>query len=99
MRALKEEFNKDIEQGILLDGLTKLINSNTENITKLINSNTENMTLIMTTKKSEASSTPVSTDAGTSRVSKQGCTFFNFSSKNLVVIFRFTRRRSLHFRI
>ena len=70
MRALKEEFNKDIEQGILLDGLTKLINSNTENIIKLINSNTENMTLIMTTKKSEASSTPVSTDAGTSRVNK-----------------------------
>ena len=70
MRALKEEFNKDIEQGIILDGLTKLINSNTVNITKLINSNTENMTLIMTTKKSEASSTPVSTDVGNRRIIK-----------------------------
>ena len=47
-----------------------MINSNTENIIKLINSNTENMMLMMTTKKSEASSTPVSTDAGTSRESK-----------------------------
>ena len=70
LRALKEEFKKDIEHGILLDVLTKLINSNTENITKLINSNTENMTLMMTTKKSEASSTPVSIDGGMSRISK-----------------------------
>ena len=70
MRALKEEFKKNIEQGILLVGLTKLINSNTENITKLVNSNTEIKTSMMTTKKSEASFTPVQTDAGTSRISK-----------------------------
>ena len=38
LKILKEEFNKDIEQGILLDGLTKLINSNTENMTSLVNS-------------------------------------------------------------
>ena len=73
MKVLKDEFKKDIEQGVLLEGLTKLINSNTEcitqNMTKLINSNMENMTSMITTMKSEASSTPVSTDAGTSRVS------------------------------
>ena len=38
LKILKEEFKKDIEQGILLDGLTKLINSNTENMTSLVNS-------------------------------------------------------------
>ena len=32
MKALKEDFKKDIQEGILLDGLTKLLNSNTENI-------------------------------------------------------------------
>ena len=72
LKILKEEFKKDIEQGILLDGLTKLINSNTENMTKLINSNTESMTSLMTSKKSEASAslTPSSTDAGTTKVAK-----------------------------
>ena len=55
---------------MLLQGLTKLINSNTENITKLINSNKENMMLILNTMKSEASPTPVSIDASTNRVSK-----------------------------
>ena len=44
LKILKEEFKKDIEQGILLDGLTKLINSNIDNMTKLINLNMENMT-------------------------------------------------------
>ena len=44
LKILKEEFKKDLEQGILLQGLTDLINSNTENMTKLINSNTEIMT-------------------------------------------------------
>ena len=53
---LKEEFKKEVEQGILLDGLTKLINSNTENIlthtenmTKLIDTSTENMTKLINT--------------------------------------------------
>ena len=62
---------------MLLQGLTKLINSNTENIfthtqnmTKLINTSTENITSLMTSKKSEASSAPSSTDAGINRVSK-----------------------------
>ena len=67
---LKKEYKKDIEQGVLLQGLMKLINSNTENITKLVTSNMENLTSMMNTKKSEASPTPVSTDAGTNRVSK-----------------------------
>ena len=72
LKILKEEFKKDIEQAFLLDGLTKLINSNTENMTKLINSNTESMTSLMTSKKSKASASfaPSSTDAGTTRVSK-----------------------------
>ena len=38
LKILKEEFKKDIEQGVLLDGLTKLINSNTQNMTSLVNS-------------------------------------------------------------
>ena len=32
LKGLKEDFKKDIQEGILLDGLTKLLNSNTENI-------------------------------------------------------------------
>ena len=39
-------------------------------MTKLINSNTDNMTSLMTSKKSEASSAPSTTDAVTNRVSK-----------------------------
>ena len=70
LEGFEGEFKKDVEQGILFDGLTKLNNSNTENITKFINLNTVNITLMITTKKSEASSTPVSTDACTKRVSK-----------------------------
>ena len=30
LKVLKEEFRKDLEQGILLEGLRELINSNTE---------------------------------------------------------------------
>ena len=72
LKILKEEFKKDLEQGILLQGLTDLINSNTENMTKLINSNTQSMTSLITTKKSEASAslTPSSNDAGTAKVTK-----------------------------
>ena len=33
LRILKDEYKKDIEQGVLLDGLTKIINSNTQNMT------------------------------------------------------------------
>ena len=36
LKILKEEFRKEVEQGILLDGLTKLINSNTENISHFV---------------------------------------------------------------
>ena len=64
MKIMKEEFKKDLEQGILLQGLTDLINSNTESMTKLINSTTS----LITTKKSKAS-TP-SNDAGTVKVTK-----------------------------
>ena len=38
LKILKKEYKKDIEQGVLLDGLTKLINSNTQNMTSLVNS-------------------------------------------------------------
>ena len=38
---MKEEMKKDMEQGVLLQGLKELINSNTESITKLINYNTK----------------------------------------------------------
>ena len=33
LRILKDEYKKDIEQGVLLDGLTKLIKCNTQNMT------------------------------------------------------------------
>ena len=33
LKVLKDEFKKDIKQGVLLEGLTKLINLNTECIT------------------------------------------------------------------
>ena len=39
LKIMKDEFKKDVEQGILLQGLTDLITSNTESISKLINSN------------------------------------------------------------
>ena len=64
LQKLKEEFRKEVEQGILLDGLTKLINSNTENMTSLVTSFKDSF------KKSEASSTPSTTDGGVGRVSK-----------------------------
>ena len=38
LKILKEEFKKEIAQGVLLEGLTKLINSNTENMTSLVTS-------------------------------------------------------------
>ena len=63
MQKLKEEFRKEVEQGILLDGLTKLINSNTENMTTLVTLYKDSF------KKGEASSTPT-TDDGEGRVSK-----------------------------
>ena len=62
LKILKEEFRKEVEQSILLDGLTKLINSNTENMTSLV-------TLLKDSfKKEEASSTPSTTEAGTGRI-------------------------------
>ena len=64
LKIMKEEFKKDVEQGILLQGLTDLINSNTESMIKLINTTTS----LLTTKKSEAFPSP-SNDAGT-RVTK-----------------------------
>ena len=71
LKILKDEFRKDLEQGVLLDGLTKLINSNTENMNKQI----ENMTsLVMSLKDSFKKETVSSgfskTEAGASRVSK-----------------------------
>ena len=70
MKALKEDFKKDIQEGILLDGLTKLLNSNTENILSQTKQMNEKWVLMMNTTNNEASSTPLSTEAGTNRVSK-----------------------------
>ena len=44
LKMMKEELKKDVEQGVLLQGLTDLINSNTENMKKLISSTTSLMT-------------------------------------------------------
>ena len=68
----KEEFKTDVQEGIFLYGLTKLLNSNKENILSHTEKMKDKLTLMMTTKKSEASasSTSSSTDAGTTRVSK-----------------------------
>ena len=55
LKTMKEDFKKEVEQGVLLQGLTDLINSNTESISKLINSNTSALTSVLATKKTEAS--------------------------------------------
>ena len=41
LKIIKDEMKKDIGQGILLQGLKDLINSNTESMAKLINYNTK----------------------------------------------------------
>ena len=58
LKTMKEDFKKEVEQGVLLQGLTDLINSNTESISKLINSNTLALTSVLATKKTEASLSP-----------------------------------------
>ena len=58
MKIMKEDFKKDVDQGVLLQGLTDLIKSNTESISKLINSNTSALTSVLATKKTEASLSP-----------------------------------------
>ena len=58
LKIMEDKFKKDVEQGILLQGLTDLITSNTESISKLINYNTSALTSALTTKKSEASPSP-----------------------------------------
>ena len=71
---LKEEFKKDIKEIILLEGLTQLINSNTENMTKQMNSNTENITSLVTSLKDSFKKETVpsgsTTEAGVNRVTK-----------------------------
>ena len=64
LQKLKEEFRKEVEQSVLLDGLTRLINSNTENMTTLVTLFKDSF------KKDEASSNPSTTNAGVNRVSK-----------------------------
>ena len=61
---MKEEFRKEVEQSILLDGLTKLMNCNIENKTTLVTLFKDSF------KKDEASSTPSATNASAGRVSK-----------------------------
>ena len=55
---MKEEFKKDIEQGVLLNGLTKLIESNTQNMNK----QTENMTSLVNSMKDSFKKDPVTSD-------------------------------------
>ena len=64
LKVLKEDFKKEVEQGILLDGLTKLINSNKENMTTLVTLFKDSI------KKDGASSISSTVDAGVGRVSK-----------------------------
>ena len=75
LKILKEEFKKDLEQGVFLDGMTKLINLNTENMNK----QTENMTSLVTSIKdsfkketvsSGSSSGSSTTEAGVNKVTK-----------------------------
>ena len=71
LKTMKEDFKKDVEQGVLLQGLTDLINSNTESISKLINSNTSALTFALTMKKNEASLSPTNeTSSSQSKVTK-----------------------------
>ena len=71
LKMMKEGFKKDVEQGALLQGLTDLINSNTESISKLINSNTSALTSALTMKKTEASLSPSNeTSSSPSKVTK-----------------------------
>ena len=58
LRIFKEEFKKDIEQGVLLNGLTKLIESNTQNTNK----QTENMTSLVNSMKDSFKKDPVTSD-------------------------------------
>ena len=64
LKILKEEFKKEIEQGILLNGLTKLISSNTKNMTSLVTSFKDSF------KKEVVSFGSSTTEAGVNRVSK-----------------------------
>ena len=63
---LKEKFKKELEQRVLLDGLTKLINSNTENMMSLVTSFKDSFKKEMVSSGSSSSTT----EAGVSRVSK-----------------------------
>ena len=71
LKILKEDFKKDIQEGVLLEGLRDLIKSNTETMIS-------NMTTMMTTlgnflKKETVSSSPsgtTTTEAGVTKVTK-----------------------------
>ena len=60
----------DIQEGILLGGLTKLLESNTQNILSQTKQMNEKWASMMNATKNEATSTPVSTEAGVNRVTK-----------------------------
>ena len=67
---LKEDFKKEIQEGILLDGLTKLLESNTENILAQTKQMNDKWALMMNATKSEATSNPVATEARVNKVTK-----------------------------
>ena len=66
LRILKEEYKKDVQEGILLKGLRDLIDSNTKNMDA-------NMTKLMNNLRKETDShgsTEIKTEAGVARVAK-----------------------------
>ena len=67
-KILKDEFRKDLEHGVLLDGLTKLINSNMENMTSLLMSLKESFKKETVTSGSSSGSS--TTEAGVNKVMK-----------------------------
>ena len=67
---LKEDFKKEIWEGIPLDGLTKLLESNTENILAQTKQMNEKWASMMNATKSEATSNPTATDNTSSKVTK-----------------------------
>ena len=57
MKALKEDYNKVMQEGVLLKGLTKLLESNTQNIISQTKQMNEKWATMMNPPKTEESST------------------------------------------
>ena len=70
MKALKEYYKKDIQEGILLKGLTKLLESNTQNILSQTKQMNEKLATMMNQPKTEESTKATTTEAEVNRVTK-----------------------------